>query len=108
MLLDYVFKPFIKIGSIRIIDSAGKTHHYSGRPGVYLSLKLLSKEIERQFLWQPELALGEGYMKGSITLEQGSLYQLLDFASQNLSLNAYRIGMHHQWFYRIAKILSYI
>ncbi len=108
MLLDFVFKPFVKIGCMRIIDSAGRTHCYSGRDGINVTLRLHNKQIEQQFLWRPEMALGEGYMNGSITLEQGTLYQLLDFATQNLSLNAYRIGIFHKMFYVLANFFSYI
>lgn len=108
MLLDYVFKPFVKVGCLRIIDSRGKTQSYAGSPGLNLTLRLHNRQTESLFLWQPELAMGEGYMNGTITLEQGTLYQLLDFATQNLHLNAYRIGICHRMFYAIAKMLSRI
>lgn len=54
------------------------------------------------------MAMGEGYMNGSITLEQGTLYQLLDLATQNLSLSSYRIGLLHKMFYALVGVVSSI
>lgn len=95
------------MGTLKIIDTQGKTHTYMGQAlGIQSALRLHNKKIERQMIWQPEMALGEGFMDGSITIEEGSLYDLLDLATQNLRLNANRIGLFTKLFYGLARILS--
>lgn len=108
MLLDYILKPFVQIGTLRIIDSRGKMHVYSGRRGLDITLRLHNKHIERQLLWQPELALGEGYMNGTITVEAGTLYDLLDLCTQNLVLNSYELGLWQKMFSAIANGINRI
>lgn len=66
-------------------------------------IKLHNKEIERRLIWRPELALGEGYMQGEITLERGSLYDLLDICTKNLSLGKYNPGLFQKLFSFITK-----
>lgn len=91
MILDYLFKPFIQIGTLRIVDPQGKTRVYAGQkdpefPNLDVTIRLHNKKIVRQFLWEPHLALGEGYTKGTITLEKGSLSELLAIGAKNLHL----------------------
>lgn len=112
MLLDYIFKPFVQIGTLRIIDSCGKTHVFIGNkdkesPNLDVTIRLHNKQIERQFLLEPQLALGEGYTKGTITLEQGNLYDLLELGAKNLFLKP-KPGLLHKMFNTLANGLSYI
>lgn len=108
VLLDYILKPFIKIGCLKVIDSRGKTYTYHGKEGIKSSFRLHNTKIERQMFWQPEMALGEGYMNGTVTLEEGSLYDLLDLATKNLFINSNRIGLFPKMFYTVTKMLSRI
>lgn len=83
-MLDAICKKLIKIGTLKIRDAEGKVHTYVGSAHPTVSIRLTNKEIERQLLLDPELALGEGYMDGSLKLEEGSLYDLLDLCTQNV------------------------
>jgi len=88
MFLDKFLKTIVQVGTLKVINRSGKTYVYAGAPGPNVTMKLHNKQIERQLFWSPELALGEGYMHGSITLEKGNLYDLLDLCTQNLTLNS--------------------
>jgi cyclopropane-fatty-acyl-phospholipid synthase len=108
MLLDYILKPFIQEGTLRIIDSDGTVHVYSGRRGMDVTIKLHTKQIERALLWQPTLALGEGYMNGSITVEKGTLYQLLGLCAKNLAYSTYRVGILQKLFLSLTTLIANI
>lgn len=88
-----MLKTFIKVGNLKIIDAKGTQYTYVGDNSLVpnslapVCIRLHDKSIERQLLWQPELALGEGYMDRRITIEEGNLYQLLDLCSKNVTLN---------------------
>lgn len=81
-----MLKSFIKIGTLKIIDAHGKVSVFSGKGGKTVTIKLHNKEVERKLLWQPEMALGEAYMEGTLTIEEGNLVDLLDCCTQNLKI----------------------
>ncbi len=84
-MLYYLLKEFIKIGTLSIIDVTGKQHIFLGSPiGPKVAIRLHSKWIEWRLCFQPELALGEGYMDEQITLEQGSIYDFINLCAINL------------------------
>lgn len=83
MLFPYFLKRFVKIGTLNFIDSKGKSCLYSATPSPNITLRFHSKRLERQFCHSPMLALGEGYMHGDLTIEDGDIYDLLLFCSMN-------------------------
>lgn len=113
MLLDKILKPFIQIGNLTIIDANNRSHCFSGKStksnnadspsNLDVCIRLHNKEIERKLIWRPELALGEGYMQGEITLERGSLYDLLDLCTKNLSLGKYNPSLFQKLFSIVTK-----
>ncbi len=107
MFLNQLLKSFIQVGTLRIIDSHGKTYVYSGSPGKNVTIKLHNKKIKHQLFWQSELALGEGYMNGAITIEQGDLRDLLDLCTQNLSLNAHHASLTQKIAFLFSKFSCY-
>lgn len=89
MFLNKFLKTFVKIGTLHIITAEDRLFQYVGNSqGPAVTLKFQNKQIERQLFWNPELALGEGYMNGSLTIEKGTLYDLLDLCTQNISNHA--------------------
>lgn len=75
---------FIKVGTLNLIDSQGKTYCYSATPTGEITVRLHSKAIERQLYHSPYLALGEGYVNGQLTVEKGDIYDFLHFCAANL------------------------
>jgi len=75
---------FIKVGTLNLIDSQGKTYRYTATPSSEITIQLHSKDIERQLYRSPFLALGEGYMNGQLTVEKGDIYDFLHFCAANL------------------------
>lgn len=90
LFFQMLMKRFIKVGTIHVIDHRGQKHSYVGSPvSPEITMRLRSVSIERRLYMNPDLALGEGYMNGDITVEGGSIYDLLFVLSCNLSNGAF-------------------
>ena len=83
MLLFNFLKRFTNFGTLTIIDSQGRIYEFIGTKSPKITLRLHSKKIERRLYFFPMLALGEGYMDGDITVEDGDIYDLLLFCAAN-------------------------
>ncbi len=84
MWLAPLLRRFVEIGTLEVIDAAGRHHRFAGRePGPEVTVRLADRALERRLLWDPDLALGEGYMDGRLVIERGSLYDLLDLVTAN-------------------------
>jgi cyclopropane-fatty-acyl-phospholipid synthase len=85
MLLSEVFaKRVITEGDLTIIDAAGRRHRLGdgrGRPAV---IRLHDRSLHHRLAIDPFLHVGEAYMDGTLTLEQGSLYDFLDICAANI------------------------
>lgn len=75
---------FVKVGSLTILDASGRTHELRGEtPGPDVVVKLHDKKLHHQLLLNPELKTGEAYMDGTLTLEKGTLRDLLTLYALN-------------------------
>jgi len=84
MLLAAFLRRFVECGILEVIDAAGCRHRFEGRePGPEVTIRLADRGIERRLQLDPDLALGEGYMDGRISIERGTLYDLLDLMTRN-------------------------
>ena len=72
-LLDEVYSRVIKKGSLNIIDAFGKTHRFGddGLPSV--TIRLAEASLHHKLALNPQLFIGEAYMDGQLTIEQGTL-----------------------------------
>lgn len=89
-LLAHMLRRFVKTGRLTIIDAKGRVHNFGdgGEPSV--ALRLTDPSLHRRLFLNPELALGEGYMDGTITFETGELRDfLLLFSINSRALGAY-------------------
>ncbi|POF32779.1 SAM-dependent methyltransferase [Roseibium marinum] len=78
-LLSKLLRSVIKRGRLRVYDASGVLHEFgSGEDGPIVTIRLHDKKLHRALFFNPELAAAEGYMDGSLTLEEGSTcYDLL-------------------------------
>ncbi len=86
MLLSGMLKQLIRKGTLHVIDSSGKKHTFAGsEPGPEATIRFHNPSIELKFVFNASMALGEGYMNKSWTVEQGDLYTFLDLIGRNIS-----------------------
>jgi cyclopropane-fatty-acyl-phospholipid synthase len=87
MLLARVLAPVLGEGQLTIIDAAGRLHRIEGpRPGPSVTLRIHTWWTGIRLALRPRLALGEAYMDGTLTVEEGSdIYHLLDLIGRNIA-----------------------
>ena len=83
-LLDFLRK-LIKDDGFEFLDANNKSY-IIGKPKKEkpIKLKILDKSLHWKLLINPDLYFGEGYMNGSIVIENGSLTEFLDIALKNV------------------------
>lgn len=75
----------IRQGSLKIIAPDGQVHVLKGElEGPAATIRLSDNKLLRRMLVVPDLYLGEAYMAGTLTVEEGGLYDVLDFFACNL------------------------
>jgi cyclopropane-fatty-acyl-phospholipid synthase len=86
MLLVRLLESIVQAGRLTLIDATGRVHRFGpddGRPRV--AIRLHDRSVHRRLALRPKLAFGEAYMDGSLTVEDGSIYDLLDLLGLNVS-----------------------
>ncbi|HXP31773.1 MAG TPA: cyclopropane-fatty-acyl-phospholipid synthase family protein [Stellaceae bacterium] len=86
MLVSHLLRHLVRRGTLRIIDSRGQTHVFAGAAGRTVTVRLKDPRLGRRLFLNPRLKLGEAYMDGTLTIEDGSLYDFLDFIGYNIML----------------------
>ena len=83
-LLNFL-KKLIKDDGFELVDANSKSY-IIGKPikANPIKLKILDKTLHWKLLINPDLYLGEGYMNGSIVIENGTLTDFLDIALKNV------------------------
>jgi cyclopropane-fatty-acyl-phospholipid synthase len=85
MLFARLLRPLITVGTLRIIDANGRTHTLKGAElGPDVTMRIHDPRAQRKLLLQPAIAVGEAYMDGSMTVEGGDLYPLMDLINRNI------------------------
>ncbi len=84
MLLARLFKRITTIGQLGIIDAGGRRHVFKGAPGPDVVIRLHDPALHWKLVARPRLYLPEAFMDGTLTVEQGTLYDLLDLLETNL------------------------
>ena len=106
MLLASALPRFIRIGRLSLIDAVGKTHLFEGLPGPSATVRLHDSSLHWKFLLSPRFYVPDAYMNGSLTIEEGSLYDFLDILTLNEEGSP---GARLMWLGDIAgRVLRYI
>lgn len=87
-LLSFSFRRLIRRGSLTVIDATGSTHLFAGsetsRDFPSVTFRLHNPGLAWKLALNPELYLGEAYMDGSLTIEDGDLYDLMTLGMINM------------------------
>lgn len=83
MLLFSLLNRLIQTGQLTVIDAAGKLHRFGSGEVPAITIRLHDKRLHHRLFLHPELYLGEAYADGTLTIEQGSLYDLLHLCTVN-------------------------
>jgi len=83
-LLSRLFRTVFRTGRLTVIDAGGKRHVYGDQAEPALTIRLHDKAVEWAIGINPRLAVGEAFMDGRLTIEDGrDIYAFLDFCALN-------------------------
>ncbi|MBI3672505.1 MAG: class I SAM-dependent methyltransferase, partial [Rhizobiales bacterium] len=82
-LLDRAFRIVMKKGNLRVTAPSGRLYSYGDAAGNPVAIRISSETAARRIAVDPDLALGEAYMDGTLTIESGGVYDLLALLLQN-------------------------
>ncbi len=90
-LLSKLLRHLIRVGSLTVIDAKGRRRVFSGAPGPAVAIRLHHPALSRRLFLNPSLALGQAYMDGLLTLENGGdINDLVDLITRNIGA----VGLH--------------
>lgn len=103
MLLTKMMRRVIQRGHITLIDAKGRRHEIQGRTeGMHVTVRLHDASRHWTLLFNPQLTLGEAYMDGTLTVEDGDIADLLAIIMQNIE----NLGQH--WAFTISRRWRYV
>jgi cyclopropane-fatty-acyl-phospholipid synthase len=83
MLLARLLSRIIRIGRLELIDAAGRRHVFAGSPAPSVTVRLHDAALHRKLIVNPRLNVPEAYMDGTLTIEDGGIYNLLELLVRN-------------------------
>ena len=84
MMLSRFLGAVIKNGNLCLIDNKGLSQSFGDGSGVQVTIRIHDKTTQLRLLFNPQLSVGEAYMKGTLTLDNGTLYDFLSLVTNNL------------------------
>jgi cyclopropane-fatty-acyl-phospholipid synthase len=91
-VLELVLRSFIRHGTLRLTTAAGRTFDFGDGSGDPVAVRFTSVAAQWSVLLDPEMAVGETYMNGTLVIEQGSIADFL-----HLALSQDRSGNPPRW-----------
>ena len=82
---DRLLTHLIKQGRISVTFADGTTRHYGSDDGPAAALTFHDPSLPRKMVMAPDLALGEAYMDGRLTIADDDLYGFLSLAMSNMA-----------------------
>jgi cyclopropane-fatty-acyl-phospholipid synthase len=76
-LVRVALKKFVRAGNLRITTARGTSYTLGDGNGPPVALRFATRAAERGVILDPELKLGETYMDGTLTVEQGTIADAL-------------------------------
>ena len=88
MLLARMLNHLIRVGSLTVIDAYGKLHRFGAvvpdRRG--LTVRLHDPKLHYSLFLRTQTAAGDAYMNGTMTVEDGDIYDLLTLIGRNVEI----------------------
>ncbi|MCB1548443.1 MAG: class I SAM-dependent methyltransferase [Hyphomicrobiaceae bacterium] len=82
--LRLLFASVVRSGRLEVVDARGRRHSFGDGTGPPLTLVIHDRRTERRLALSPQLVLGEAYMDGTLSVEGGRIYDVLDRLVGNL------------------------
>jgi cyclopropane-fatty-acyl-phospholipid synthase len=83
MLLASFLRSTIRTGRLVVIDAAGRRHEFGDGGPPDVTIRIHDGQTERRLVVDTQLAVGEAYMNGTLTIERGRLHDLIIIGMTN-------------------------
>jgi len=87
ILLDVMLRRIVRRGDLTFIDANGLSHRYGDGAGPPVVARVRERRVEWHLVLDPQLALGESYMRGALSMERGRIYDLLELLLSNAEVH---------------------
>lgn len=84
MLFGILLRRLIHVGSIRLIDANGREQIFGNGEEPHCTLRLHDRTLGTRLAFRPSLSIGEAFMQGGLTIEDGDIYDFLEIVARNL------------------------
>jgi cyclopropane-fatty-acyl-phospholipid synthase len=92
-MLDFLLRNYIRQGSLTVRYPGGITRTYgAGDPRIGIAIQ--DRSALRALSWDPDLKLGELYMDGRLTIEEGDIVGLMNLLVGNIAQVGGATGTH--------------
>ncbi len=106
-LLDRAFRMVVKTGALRVTAPSGQPYAYGDGTGEPVCIKVTNDAAARRIAMDPDLAVGETYMEGSLVIEQGGVSGLIHLLIRNAG-NIAEYPLLSRFLYKVRKGLKWI
>ena len=86
MLFALLLRRLVSFGTLTVINPRGGSHSIEGVGGPSVTVRVHDGSVDRAMIRSPALAVGEAYMDGRLTVEEGTLFDFLTILVVNLRL----------------------
>ena len=84
MLLDRLLQSLVDTGTLTVIDARGRRHTAGSGSGPAVTVRLHDPALHHRLFFNPDLHVGEAFVDGTLTVEDGDIYDVLALAIMNL------------------------
>lgn len=100
--LSFFLSRLIKQGTLLVISPDGRLMQYGEDSSSPVTVRFHAKSLSRKLLINPDLALGEAYVDGTLSVDEGDLYSLIELLVVNL---AHQPDVwHYRWLARLRQL----
>lgn len=99
--LSLFLSRLIKCGSLVAVYPDGRSLRYGEASPAPVTVRFHSRSLPRKLLINPDLALGEAYMDGMLTVDADDIYGLVELLLVNL--NRQKGAWHYRWLSRLRR-----
>jgi cyclopropane-fatty-acyl-phospholipid synthase len=89
MVLDRILSSLVRTGDLKVTDWNGQTLSYGDGGTPKAHIKFTTRSAARKVALDPDLFVGECYTDGSLQMVEGTIYDFLALAMQNIGANQY-------------------
>ncbi|AJY52760.1 MULTISPECIES: SAM-dependent methyltransferase [Halomonadaceae] len=83
MMLSAFLSRIVRVGELTVITPSGRRQRFGPGGAPAVTVRLHHRALYRKLIMNPDLYLGEAYMDGTLTVEEGSLRDLLELCTAN-------------------------